>query len=68
MSGAMLHGLGDCTPDLNCGCISGLNRALGIETPEEEIARHKAEVQRLKEEKLLWKRRALGAGWRGESA
>ena len=21
MSGAMLHGLGDCTPVLNCGCI-----------------------------------------------
>lgn len=22
MSGAMLHGLGDCTPELNCGCIT----------------------------------------------
>ena len=21
MSGMMLHGLGDCTPELNCGCI-----------------------------------------------
>lgn len=21
MSGAMLHGLGDCTPELNCGCV-----------------------------------------------
>ena len=21
VSGAMLHGLGDCTPELNCGCI-----------------------------------------------
>lgn len=22
MSGSMLHGLGDCTPALNCGCMS----------------------------------------------
>lgn len=22
MSGAMLHGLGDCTPEANCGCMS----------------------------------------------
>ena len=21
MAGFMLHGLGDCTPELNCGCI-----------------------------------------------
>lgn len=21
MSGMMLHGLGDCTPELNCGCM-----------------------------------------------
>lgn len=22
MSGMMLHGLGDCTPELNCGCMA----------------------------------------------
>lgn len=26
MSSAMLHGLGDCTPELNCGCLEGENK------------------------------------------
>ena len=44
MSGMMLHGLGDCTPELNCGCMAKSPR----DVLRERIAR------------ALWKHRYPG--------